>query len=106
MRASSRRNVKASQLPLPFSESFAPVRRRERRVREHRRNRQVVRELQMLLTLERARVGLTLREMAAAFRVTDRTIRRDLEALQEAGVPVIELEEHRWRVMNWRNRAA
>ncbi len=66
------------------------------------RNRQVVRELQMILALERARVRLTLHQMAAEFGVTGRTIRRDLEALQEAGVPVVEEPGYRWRVLDWR----
>lgn len=73
--------------------------------RVERRNRQVVRELQLILTLERARVGLTLRQLAAEFGVHDRTIRRDLAALEEAGVPLVE-EEHRWRVLDWRKEAA
>ena len=71
------------------------------------RNRQVVRELQMVLTLERQRHGLTLHELAAKFGVTDRTIRRDLEALEEAGVPVVvEDDSRRWRVLDWRKEAA
>jgi len=70
------------------------------------RNRQGVRELRMILVLERSRVGLTLPQMAQEFAVTTRTIRRDLEALQEAGVPVIEEDEHRWRVLDWRREAA
>ncbi len=70
------------------------------------RNRQVVRELQMILALERSRYGATLQELAGEYGVSTRTIRRDLEALQEAGVPVIEEREHRWRVLDWRKEAA
>lgn len=74
------------------------------------RNRQVVRELQMLLILEQARIGATLAELADRFEVTERTIRRDLEALQAAGVPLVDdvdREGHRrWRVFDWRREAA
>jgi predicted DNA-binding transcriptional regulator YafY len=73
------------------------------------RNRQVVRELQLLLTLERSRYGRSLQELALEFGVTDRTIRRDLEALEAAGVPLIDNEnphERRWRVLDWRKEAA
>lgn len=70
------------------------------------RNRQLVRDLQLLLTLERARHGRTLLELAQEFAVTDRTIRRDLEALGAAGVPLIQTDDKRWRVLNWRQEAA
>lgn len=51
-----------------------------------KRNRQVVRLLRMRDMLAGGR--MTLKELAAEFRVTTRTIRRDLEALQEAHVPI------------------
>lgn len=73
------------------------------------RNRQVVREIQLLLLLERSRVGKTIAELAEEFRVTTRTIRRDLECLEAAGVPVIDNEDResrRWRVLDWRKEAA
>ena len=47
------------------------------------RNRQLVRDLQLVLMLERSRYGLTLDQMATDTGVTTRTIRRDLDALQE-----------------------
>lgn len=50
------------------------------------RNRQLVRVLRLRDMLVSGR--LTLNELAAELRVTTRTIRRDLEALQEAHVPV------------------
>lgn len=73
------------------------------------RNQTLVRDLQLLLLLERSRYGLTLGELAAEFGVCARTIRRDLEALQAAGVPIVDNEEHRdrrWRVLDWRTEAA
>lgn len=78
------------------------------------RNRQIVRELVLLRTLEQARMGCTLRELALAADVTTRTIRRDLEALEEAGVPITGIDERaetvgaerRWRVLDWRKEAA
>ncbi len=70
------------------------------------RNRQLVRDLQLVLMLERARIGLTLDQLAAEYGVTTRTIRRDLEAIEEAGVPLVQDEGKRWRAMNWRKEAA
>jgi predicted DNA-binding transcriptional regulator YafY len=78
------------------------------------RNRQIVRELILLRTLEQARMGYTLRELALRSGVTTRTIRRDLEALEEAGVPITDIDERaetvgaerRWRVLDWRKEAA
>lgn len=75
------------------------------------RNRALIRVLEELKALEAARNGLTLRELAGEFQVTDRTIRRDLEALQAAGVPVVddvdaETRARRYRVMDWRSEAA
>ena len=77
--------------------------------RPHGRNGQITRTLQILLMLERSRCGLTLRQMAEDSCVCDRTIRRDLDALQAAGVPLVESEnpqERRWRVLDWRTEAA
>jgi predicted DNA-binding transcriptional regulator YafY len=70
----------------------------------------VIRIIQELLRLERARVGVTLDELADESGVTTRTIRRDLEALQAAGVPLVddtdERGRRRWRVFEWRKEAA
>jgi predicted DNA-binding transcriptional regulator YafY len=60
----------------------------------------------MLLALERARIGLTIDRLARKTGVTTRTIRRDLEALQTAGAPLVEDDEHRWRALDWRSEVA
>ena len=77
------------------------------------RNGQLVRELLILRTLEEARIGCTLSDLARQTGVTTRTIRRDLEALEEAGIPLVdELSEtegadrRRFRVLDWRKEAA
>jgi predicted ArsR family transcriptional regulator len=54
------------------------------------RNRQLVRELTLLQLLERARVGHTIDELARDTGVTTRTIRRDIEALEQAGTPIVD----------------
>jgi predicted DNA-binding transcriptional regulator YafY len=74
------------------------------------RNRQVIRLWRIVLRLD-GRVGATLQELADALAVTTRTIRRDLEALEEAGFPLVdEIPEgtaaRRWRVYDWRKEAA
>ncbi len=56
------------------------------------RNRQVVRQLSILRRLASARVAVTYYELAEAFSVSSRTIRRDFEAIQEAGFPVTDVE--------------
>jgi predicted DNA-binding transcriptional regulator YafY len=58
----------------------------------------------MLRELERSRsLGLTVDELAALSSVTTRTVRRDLQALEEAGFPVFDDKSHddgrtRWKV--------
>jgi predicted DNA-binding transcriptional regulator YafY len=58
----------------------------------------------MLREIERARAaGLTIDELSAACGVTTRTIRRDLQALEEAGFPLFDDRSHddgrtRWRL--------
>lgn len=74
------------------------------------RNETLTRVLAALRELEEARPGLTLDELAEHGGVTTRTIRRDLEALEAAGVPIIDEQDEegrrRWRVMDWRREAA
>ena len=50
------------------------------------RNRALVRVLMLKAMLEQGK--WTLYELAAIFSVTKRTVRRDLAALEEAGVPI------------------
>src|SRR2546430_2016717 len=58
----------------------------------------------MLRELERSRgFGLTVDELAHLSGVTTRTVRRDLQALEEAGFPIFDDKSHddgrtRWRV--------
>ena len=62
------------------------------------RNQQVVRQWQLLTALQ-AR-GCTLKQLAREFDVTERTIRRDLEALQDAKFPLYN-ERHDDGVWRW-----
>ena len=66
------------------------------------RNAEVIRQWQILRQIESARAGVTIHELAEAADVTTRTIRRDLQALQEAGFAIYdEGEEHdtkRWKL--------
>ena len=52
------------------------------------RNAEVVRQFTMLRTLQVARRGLSIHQLASELRVSTRTIRRDLDALSEAGFPL------------------
>jgi predicted DNA-binding transcriptional regulator YafY len=55
------------------------------------RNAEVIRQWTILREIERARgVGVTIDELAALCVVTTRTIRRDLQALEEAGFPLFD----------------
>jgi predicted DNA-binding transcriptional regulator YafY len=55
------------------------------------RNAEVIRQWTILREIERARsVGVTVDDMAALCGVTTRTIRRDLQALEEAGFPLFD----------------
>jgi predicted DNA-binding transcriptional regulator YafY len=74
------------------------------------RNRQVIRQWQVVRAIE-GRKGATLVELAEQCNVTTRTIRRDLEALEEAGFPLVDEPgtdetRRRWRVYDWRKEAA
>jgi predicted DNA-binding transcriptional regulator YafY len=66
------------------------------------RNAEVIRQWQILREIESARGGVTIHELAEHAGVTTRTIRRDLQALQEAGFAIYdEGEEHdtkRWKL--------
>jgi len=66
------------------------------------RNAEVIRQWQILREVESRRTGVTIHELAALVKVTTRTIRRDLQALQEAGFAIFddgeENETKRWRL--------
>ena len=66
------------------------------------RNAEVIRQWQILREVESKRTGVTIHELAKLVRVTTRTIRRDLQALQEAGFAIFdegeENETKRWRL--------
>jgi len=66
------------------------------------RNAEVIRQWQILREIEGRRTGVTIHELAKLADVTTRTIRRDLQALQEAGFAVYdegeENETKRWRL--------
>ncbi len=52
------------------------------------RNNEVIRQFTILRTLEAARLGLSIHRLAKDVHVSTRTIRRDLDALCEAGFPL------------------
>lgn len=68
------------------------------------RNAEVIRQWTILREIERARaVGVTIDELASRCDVTTRTIRRDLQALEQAGFPLYDTKEHddgrtRWTI--------
>jgi predicted DNA-binding transcriptional regulator YafY len=66
------------------------------------RNAEVIRQWQILREIEARRTGVTIHDLAKQVRVSTRTIRRDLQALQEAGFAVYdegeENETKRWRL--------
>ncbi len=65
------------------------------------RNQEVVRQWNILRTLDANRLGVHLDQLAGEAGVSSRTIRRDLEALQEAGFPVLDVKDGRrtlWQV--------
>jgi len=66
------------------------------------RGTEVSRQWQMLREIEARRTGVTIHELASLVKVSTRTIRRDLQALQEAGFAIYdEGEEHetkRWKL--------
>src|SRR5438128_6911228 len=68
------------------------------------RNAEVIRQWTILREIERARMaGVTIEDLASLCTVTTRTIRRDLQALEEAGFPLYDDKtsddgKTRWRV--------
>jgi predicted DNA-binding transcriptional regulator YafY len=66
------------------------------------RNAEVIRQWQVLREIEARRTGVTIHELADQVRVSTRTIRRDLQALQEAGFAIYDEgetnETKRWRL--------
>jgi predicted DNA-binding transcriptional regulator YafY len=66
------------------------------------RNAEVIRQWQILREVETRRTGVTIHELADIAGVSTRTIRRDLQALQEAGFAVYdeggEHETKRWKL--------
>jgi predicted DNA-binding transcriptional regulator YafY len=66
------------------------------------RNAEVIRQWQILREIEARRTGVTIHDLAGLVNVSTRTIRRDLQALQEAGFAVYdegeENETKRWRL--------
>lgn len=66
------------------------------------RNAEVIRQWQILREVESRRTGVTIHELSKHVNVTTRTIRRDLQALQEAGFALYdegaENETKRWRL--------
>ena len=66
------------------------------------RNAEVIRQWQILREIESRRVGVTIHDLARLVRVSTRTIRRDLQALQEAGFAVFDEgednETKRWKL--------
>jgi predicted DNA-binding transcriptional regulator YafY len=66
------------------------------------RNAEVIRQWQILREIEARRAGVTIHDLATLVKVSTRTIRRDLQALQEAGFAVYdegeENETKRWKL--------
>ncbi len=66
------------------------------------RNAEVIRQWQILKDVESARTGVTIHDLAERAGVTTRTIRRDLQALQEAGFALFdeggEHDTKRWKL--------
>lgn len=66
------------------------------------RNAEVIRQWKILRAVESARAGITIHQLAKETGVTTRTIRRDLQALQEAGFAIFdegeENETKKWKL--------
>ncbi|RPJ80651.1 MAG: WYL domain-containing protein [Acidobacteria bacterium] len=66
------------------------------------RNAEMIRQWRILRSVESARYGKTIQELADDGGVSTRTIRRDLDALDQAGFPMTSTEgpgAHRWKLM-------
>ncbi|MEZ5283230.1 MAG: transcriptional regulator [Vicinamibacterales bacterium] len=67
------------------------------------RNAEVIRHWQMLLHIDATRAGVTVRDLAERFHVTQRTVWRDLAALQEVGFPLVDDKRDRttvWKLLH------
>ncbi len=64
------------------------------------RNAEVIRHWQMILHIDAMKSGVSVTDLAARFKVTTRTVWRDLAALQEVGFPLV--DEKRDRATFWR----
>ena len=67
------------------------------------RNAEVVRHWKMLLRIDADRSGVSVKQLAQEFGVTQRTVWRDLAALQEVGFPLVDEKRDRttfWTLMN------
>jgi predicted DNA-binding transcriptional regulator YafY len=66
------------------------------------RNAEVIRQWQILREVESCRTGVTIHDLAKLAKVSTRTIRRDLQALQESGFAIYdegeENETKRWKL--------
>ncbi len=66
------------------------------------RNAEFIRQWQIIREIESRRTGVTIHELSTLVKVTTRTIRRDLQALQESGFAIFdegaEQETKRWRL--------
>ena len=64
------------------------------------RHAEIVRHWRMLLHIDAHRHGVTVKDLADRFGVTQRTVWRDLEALQQVGFPLV--DDKRDRQTTWR----
>jgi proteasome accessory factor B len=73
------------------------------------RNAEVIRQWQILQEIEARRTGVTIHELSRNTGVSTRTIRRDLQALQEAGFSLFDEgesnETKKWKLEAWPFRA-
>jgi hypothetical protein len=91
------------QAPLPFN-NLVPFARRRSDEPSSMRCRQLSRTLAILRALQGARLGLSLAMLAREHGTCERTIRRDIEALEAAGFPLMDVMdantgERRWRLV-------
>jgi predicted DNA-binding transcriptional regulator YafY len=73
----------------PDLDMFTRGPREPKRGPRSRRGRAFVRLLVELQRLQHARYGVTLRALAEECGVAERTIRRDMEVFEEAGMPLV-----------------